>query len=77
VFFFYRFLRNSGHPALKWGILALLSALGVGLIIWGIFGHSTYLVIRGVLELVIVGVIFLRLGWRRNTPRGGDSNRPL
>jgi predicted Co/Zn/Cd cation transporter (cation efflux family) len=77
VFFFFRFLRNSQHPALKWSILALLSAFGVGLIVWGIFGHSTYLVIRGVIELVIVGVIFLRLGWRRNTPTGGGPNRPL
>lgn len=77
TFLLFRLIRNSGHPALKWGLLALLSALGVGLIVWGLLDHSTILAIRGVVELVIVGVVALRLARPRNTPLGGGPNRPL
>jgi hypothetical protein len=75
MFFLYRLLRNSSHPALKWGLMALLFAVGVALIVWGLLAESSILAIRGVLELVIVGVIVLRVVRLGRLRGGGGSTR--
>jgi len=48
-------------------VCSLLAAVGVGLIIWGLVGHISTLVIRGVIELVVVVVLFALL--RRPTAK--------
>jgi len=75
VFFFFRFLRNSTHPALRWGIAALLGALGIALIVWGLVDHNTIIAIRGVVELLIVGYLLVRVYRPRRTPGGGSTGR--
>lgn len=76
MLFLSRLLRTSAHPALKWGVAGLLGALGVGLIIWGLLTHSPTLALRGVLELVIVGVIVLRVFGTRGTRGGAGPLNP-
>ena len=72
MFFLSRLLRNSTHPALTWGVVALLAGAGVALIVWGLLDHSPIIAVRGLLELVIVGLVLVRvLGPRGN--RGGDD----
>jgi hypothetical protein len=75
LFFLFRLVRNSSHPALKWVIAALLVALGVALIGWGLLDHSSILAIRGVLELVIVAVFVLRVARPGRLRGGGGPNR--
>ena len=75
MFLLYRFVRNSSHPALKWVICALLAALGVAFIAWGLLDHSAGIAVRGVLELVIVGVILPRLRSSRSPWGGGRPNQ--
>jgi hypothetical protein len=73
VFFLYRIIRSSS-PTVRWALCGLLLAIGVVLIVLGLAGHNTVLAIRGVIELVIVGVIaaaLLRPG--RAVRGGGDS----
>lgn len=77
MFFLSRFLRNSSHPALRWGIAALLTAFGIALIVWGLVAHNTIIAIRGVLELLIVGYIVARVMRPRRTPGGGNAGRPM
>ncbi len=76
MFFLYRFLRSSSHPLVKWGFLTLLTALGVGLIVWGLLDHNTIILIRGVIELVIVAVIYFRV-FRPSGMRGGAGQDSL
>jgi hypothetical protein len=75
MFFFYRFLGSSAHPALRWGILALLTGLGVALIVWGLVDRNTIIVVRGVIELVIVAVIVFRV-LRFSGVRGQNNPTP-
>ncbi|HEY6538176.1 MAG TPA: hypothetical protein VI138_03940 [Candidatus Dormibacteraeota bacterium] len=63
MFLLSRLLRNP-NPRIRYGFAALLSAIGVGLIVWGVVGHDAVYAIRGVLELVIVAVV-LGMAWRR------------
>lgn len=77
MFFLFRMIRNSQHPQLMWSILGLLFALGIGLIIFGLVDHNTYLVIRGAIELVIVAVIGVSVVRSRRRSMAGGSNRPL
>lgn len=75
MFLLFRLVRNSSHPALKWVICALLAAFGVALIVWGLLDHSTGIALRGVLELVIVGVVILRVRSSRGPWGGGRPNQ--
>jgi len=77
MFFLFRRIGNSQPPQLMWGILGLLFALGIGLIIFGLIDHNTYLVVRGAIELVIVAVIGASVVRSRRRSTGGGSNRPL
>jgi hypothetical protein len=77
VFFLSRLLGSSAHPALKWGIAGLLTALGIGLLIWGLVEHNYIIAVRGVLELVIVGYIFFRVrSLRARNQRNNPRNLP-
>ncbi|MGH7641884.1 MAG: hypothetical protein ACRENX_02530 [Candidatus Dormibacteria bacterium] len=58
----------------RWGFAALLVAVGVGLIVWGLVGHDTYLTIRGVIELVIVAVVLSSI-WRRHRSGRGRTTQ--
>jgi hypothetical protein len=62
----YRPLRNA-RLEVQLAVCSLLAAVGVGLIIWGLVGHISTLVIRGVIELVVVVVLFALL--RRPTAK--------
>jgi hypothetical protein len=76
VFFVYRLIRGA-TPALRVGLCALLAAVGVALVIWGLVGHSPIIAIRGVIELVVVAVIALRLLWPSSLGTAAGPGRRL
>lgn len=77
MFFLYRLLRNPSHPRLKWALAALFLALGVGLIVWGLLDHNLIIVIRGVVELVIVGGFVIGVVRRNAQLRRGPGPSQL
>jgi len=69
----YRPLRNA-RLEVQVAVCSLLAAVGVALIIWGVVGHTTILVVREGIELVVIAALFVLL--RRRVGRRGAGARP-
>jgi hypothetical protein len=69
----FRFLRDPSQAKLQWALAALLVALGVAMIIWGLAEHSPLMAVRGAAELVIVGGFVLGVVRRHRRLSGVDG----
>jgi len=73
LFFLFRFLQDPSHAKLQWALAAVLVALGVALIIWGLLDRSPLIAIRGAVELVVVGGFVLGVVRRHRRLSGVDG----